>query len=121
MKWPKRASAWTMKGDLNKNGRQKSKTTQQRAIEISNEYISRNYHKGDKPWMCYIKKIKNGPVVDVIALDIDDDPNDYADIDYDTMWEKQAQEPIRRIIEGLGWNYFDIEQGMVTKDMEEFF
>lgn len=121
IKWAKRIGVWTGPNDTDKNGRQKSPTMQQRAAMKSNEVFGTAWKEGDKPYMCYMNKLKNGEKYDVIAMDIDDDPSDFGEIDYHTMWDNQVRGPLSRIVEALGWDWDYIESGSKQVTGSAFF
>ena len=70
-----------------------------------------------------MKTVDKGPGNDVIGLDIDDDPKEYGEIDYDIMFEKQFRAPFERLVvpiwgEGV-WD--ELMTGMFQSGLEEFF
>ena len=120
MKWAIGINSWTEEGDVDKNGRQKSPTIQQRAAMKSNDVFGTHLGVGSKPWLCLMKKLKNGEKYDVIAMDIDDDPADFGDIDYNAMWERNVKNPLERIIETLDWSWSYLETGKRQGDQSNF-
>ena len=77
-----------------------------RACRYSNKFLGKNYQKGSKPKMMYIKKVANKyDNTDVLAFD---DPEDIPvgfEVDYRVMYEKLIKMKIERIFECLNWKY----------------
>jgi len=121
IKWAKRIGVWTEPNDVDKNGRPKSPTIQQRAGMKSNEVFGHKWEQGDKPYMCYMRKLNNGESYDIVAMDVDDSPSEYGEIDYETMWDNQVRGPLSRIVEALGWDWGYIESGAKQVTGSDFF
>jgi DNA polymerase elongation subunit (family B) len=101
----------------------KSNPIQLRAASYSNKFLGKEFKPPCKVFYCYMKSVKAGPGIEVIGLDIDDDPSDYGVIDFDMMYDKQFVAPFKRIIEpiwGVG-SWVEIEQGLKQVSLEEFF
>ena len=121
MKWAKRIATWTEENDTDKNGRRKSPTMQQRAGVKSNEVFGHSWKALDKPFMCYMNKLNTGEKYDVVAMEQDDDPKDYGEINYKLMWDNQVKGPIGRIVEALGWDWDYLETGSKQQEAGAFF
>jgi DNA polymerase elongation subunit (family B) len=121
IKWGKGLNSWTKDHETRSDGAKKTKTIQQRASEYANEAFSKNFKQYDKPWLCYIKGTKSGENYDIMAFDIDENPSDTCIVDYDTMWEKQIKNPLKRIVEPLGWDWEYIESGKKVNELSMFF
>jgi DNA polymerase I len=101
----------------------KSNPIQLRAASYSNKFLGKEFKPPCKVFYCYMKSVKAGPGIEVIGLDIDDDPSDYGVIDFDMMYDKQFVAPFKRIIEpiwGVG-SWVEIEHGLKQVSLEEFF
>jgi len=120
MRWPMGINSWTVEGDVDKNGKQKSITMQQRAAMKSNELFGTHFAEGSKPWLCLYRKLKNGESYDVVAMEPDDDPSDFGEIDYDAMWERNVRNPLERMVDTLGWKWEYLESGAKQGNQSEF-
>lgn len=98
---------------------------QMRAAGFSNKYLGKNFVAPTKVFYCYMNGISydGAPNYDVIGLDIDDNPTEYGNIDYDTMYEKQFKNIFARITDAIygddSWS--ELETGMFQGDLEEWF
>jgi len=94
---------------------------QLRAASYANKFLGKTFKPPCKVYCCYMSKVIQGPGIEIVALDIDDNPSDFGEVDYNTMFEKQFQAPFERITEALGWSWNELMTGMFQGDLEEFF
>jgi DNA polymerase I len=87
-----------------------SPDAQVRGAKYSNTYLGTHFGKGSKPKRLYIKSMPfKYPRTDVICFEYADEVPSETKIDISTMLEKTMEQPIRRILEPLGfaWHEFD--------------
>jgi DNA polymerase I len=86
-----------------------------RGAMYSNTYLGTHFGKGSKPKRLYIKQMPfKYPKTDVICFEYADEVPVDAVIDRDTMLEKTMEQPIRRILEPLGWAWEEFDPGLTT-------
>jgi len=110
---------------IKKTKYEKNMPIQVRAAAYSNKYLDKHFKLPTKVFYCFMKKMKykNAPDYDVIAVEIDDNPSDYGEIDYEEMYEKQFKAPLARITDTI-WgeeSWAELETGAFQDTLEEFF
>jgi DNA polymerase I len=89
-----------------------------RGAIYSNTYLKTDFKKGSKPKRVYIKNVTSTyPKTDVLCFEYADQVPPEFVIDWETMLEKTVKGPISRIIEGLGWDWSDIDPRNTTLAM----
>jgi len=86
-----------------------------RGAKYANLHLGMEFAKGSKPKRVYIKQVKGKyPRTDVLCFEYADQVPPEFVVDYETMLEKTIRQPISRIIEGLGWEWADIDPSRTT-------
>ncbi|MDO9539057.1 MAG: DNA-directed DNA polymerase [Methanocalculus sp.] len=95
-----------------------TKDAQVRGAIYSNTYLKTDFKKGSKPKRVYIKNVTSTyPKTDVICFEYADQVPPEFVIDWETMLEKTVKGPISRILEGLLWDWSDIDPQNTTLAM----
>jgi len=89
-----------------------------RGAFYSNTYLKTDFKKGSKPKRVYIRNVTSTyPKTDVLCFEYADQvPSEFV-IDWETMLEKTVKGPISRILEGLDWEWSDIDPSNTTLAM----
>jgi DNA polymerase I len=92
-----------------------SPDAQVRGAKYSNTYLGTHFGKGSKPKRLYIKSMPfKYPRTDVICFEYADEVPSETKIDISTMLEKTMEQPIRRILEPLGWAWENFDPSITT-------
>jgi len=95
---------------------------QLRTAMHSNEYLGKNFKQGDRLFICFMKSVNKGPRVHDIAIEIDDDPEDFGVVDMETMWEKFVEKPFRRVTDPI-WgknSWSELTSGLQEQDLGDW-
>jgi DNA polymerase I len=77
--------------------------------------LGTHFGKGSKPKRLYIRQMPfKYPRTDVLCFEYADEVPVDAIIDRDTMLEKTMEQPIRRILEPLGFAWEEFDPGLTT-------
>lgn len=89
-----------------------------RGCKYANEYLGATFLKGSKPKRLYIKAVMGKyPKTDVICFEYGEQvPKEFV-VDYDTMFEKTIESPLKRIFEPLGWSFSEFDPSKTTLSM----
>jgi DNA polymerase I len=86
-----------------------------RGAMYSNKYLGTHFGKGSKPKRLYIKSMPfKYPRTDVLCFEYPDEVPTDTKIDISTMLEKTMEQPIRRILEPLGFAWEDFDPELTT-------
>ncbi len=89
-----------------------------RGAIYANTYLRADFKKGSKPKRVYVKYVASTyPNTDVLCFEYADQVPPEFIIDWEKMLEKTVKGPISRIIEGLGWDWSDIDPEKTTLSM----
>jgi DNA polymerase I len=95
--------------------RYENKDAHIRGALYSNEYLGTDFKKGSKPKRVYIKNVTaKYPQTDVICFEYGDQVPPEFVIDWETMLDRTIKQPISRVIEGVGWNWADVDPSRTT-------
>lgn len=98
----------------------KTDVPQLRAPKYSNDYLGKNYRRGDSFWV-YIGTVEGKPKGDVLALDWDDDPEGYnVNLDISANVRRHVILPCEPILEALGMSVEEILTGLRKTTLTEY-
>jgi len=80
-----------------------------KAARYSNKHLDKDFKKGDKPWIYFVKAVKGKPRTKVVALEWDDDPVDFGLIlDAKENLRRHVTLPLANILKAFGLTFTEI-------------
>lgn len=91
-----------------------------RACRYSNKYLDKMWSSGDDPWVYFIESTPPmAPVMDVIALDWNDELPEGFELDMEKTLDRAAASPLKPILREVGWRWAEVKQGAQTGSAAE--
>lgn len=98
----------------------KTDVPQLKSALYSNDYLGKNYKRGDSYWM-YIGKVSGKPDTEVVALDWNDDPEGFGvELDIPANVRRHVVLPCEPILEALGISMEEILTGFRKTSLSEY-
>lgn len=103
-----------------------------RGAKWANDQLDAEIGSGDKPQKYAVSSVgsyrstyraktaEDGDAVDYVSLPQSMDVPPAITIDYDTMADKAIKQPLKPILETMGWSYGEVQSGTIDTSLEQF-